>query len=125
MRSFFFVLLGAMIQFGGLRNMFVPSLGVLGVCIFARAIAVECSRAVWRGTTAREREFAILLIPRGLITAVLALEVIQAMPVELVFLTSLVFAVILMTSILVLLATFRAKGLRAEGSAAPAETDAS
>jgi cell volume regulation protein A len=124
-RSFFFVLLGAMIEFGGLRKVFVASLGVLGVCICARAISVECSRAVWRGTSRREREFAILLIPRGLITAVLALEVIRAMPVELVFLTSLVFAVILMTNIFVLLATFRAKGLSAESSAAPAATDAS
>jgi potassium/hydrogen antiporter len=124
-RSFFFVLLGAMIKFGGLRKVLVPSLGVLGVCILARALAVECSRAVWRGTTARERELAVLLIPRGLITAVLALEVVRAMPVELVFLTSLVFAVILFTNVLVLFASFRAKGLTAEGSAAPAATGAS
>jgi NhaP-type Na+/H+ or K+/H+ antiporter len=112
-RSFFFVLLGAMIEFGGLRKELLPSLGILGVFLLARVIAVTGSRVAWRGTSARERELAILLIPRGLITAVLALEVVEAMPVELAFLTSVAFALILFTNVLVLLASIRAQGLPA------------
>ena len=105
------MLLGAIIEFGGLRKQLIPSLGILGVLFVARAIAVQLSRVAWRGATPREREFAILMIPRGLITAVLALEVVEAKPNELVFLTSLAFAVILSTNLFVLLAAIRARGI--------------
>jgi potassium/hydrogen antiporter len=108
-RSFFFVLLGALVEFGGLRKQFIASLGILGVFFVARVIAVQCSRVAWRGTTGLEREIATLMIPRGLITAVLALEAIEATPNSLEFLTSLTFGVILLTNLLVLLAAIRAK----------------
>ncbi len=111
-RSFFFVLLGVLVEFGGLRRQAVAALGILGVLFLARFLAVELSRIVWRGTTHAEREVAILLIPRGLITAVLALEVVQAIPAELSFLTPLTFAVILITNVLVLMASIRANRLR-------------
>ncbi|HEY5381332.1 MAG TPA: cation:proton antiporter [Acidobacteriaceae bacterium] len=110
-RSFFFVLLGAMIQFKGLTRQLLPSLGILVVFLIARFLAISGSRVVWRRTSSRERELANLLIPRGLITAVLALEVIQAMPTDLAFLPSLTFALILFTNILVLVATIRARTL--------------
>lgn len=110
-RSFFFVLLGAMIQFRGLKRQILPSLGILAVFFLARVVAVTLSRTVWRGTSSRERELASLLIPRGLITAVLALEAIEAMPVDLMFLPSLTFALILFTNVLVLVASIRAKTL--------------
>lgn len=118
-RSFFFVLLGAMIQFRGLRTQLVPSLGILGVFLLARFTSVMCSRIVWRKTSYREREFATLLIPRGLITAVLALEVIQAQPAGLEYFPSLTFALILFTNVLVLPASIRAQAL-ATTSATPA-----
>lgn len=110
-RSFFFVLLGAMISFQGLRKQLLTSLGILGVFLAVRFIAVLCSRVVWRGTSSRERELATLLIPRGLITAVLTLEVVQAMPAELAFLPALTFALILFTNGLVLVASIRARSL--------------
>jgi cell volume regulation protein A len=110
-RSFFFVLLGAMIEFSGLRQQLLPSLGILGVFLIVRVVAVNLSRVAWRGTSARERELAILLIPRGLITAVLALEVVEARSADLAFLTSLAFALILFTNVLVLLASIRAQAL--------------
>lgn len=110
-RSFFFVLLGAMIQFDGLKKQLLPSLGILGVFLIARVLAVFCSRIVWRGTTYRECEFATLLIPRGLITAVLALEVIQAAPTGLSYFPSLTFALILFTNVLILPASIRARVL--------------
>jgi len=94
------------------------------VLFVARAVSVQMSRVAWRGATPREREFAVLLIPRGLITAVLALEVVESKPNELVFLTSLTFAVILFTNILVLLAAIRARGIAPESVPLPAETHA-
>lgn len=110
-RSFFFVLLGAMIQLRGLKEQLLPSLGILAVILIARYISVNASRLVWRGTNWRERELATLLIPRGLITAVLVLEAIQAMPADLLFFPSLTFALILLTNGLALVATVRARAL--------------
>jgi cell volume regulation protein A len=118
-RSFFFVLLGAMIRFNGLRQQLVSSLGILAVFLVARLIAVTASRIAWRGTSFRERELATLLIPRGLITAVLALEVVQSMPTELAFLPSLTFALILFTNVLVLVASIRAAPLAATSTEPP------
>jgi len=112
-RSFFFVLLGAMIHFRGLREQIVPSVGILAVILVARFVSVHASRIVWRGTTWRERELATMLIPRGLITAVLALEAIEAMPNDLMFFPSMTFALILLTNALGLVATVRAKGIAA------------
>ncbi|MGH9586502.1 MAG: cation:proton antiporter [Acidobacteriaceae bacterium] len=110
-RSFFFVLLGAMIEFKGLQIQLLPSLGILCVILIARFVAVSGSRIVWRGVSARARELASVLIPRGLITAVLALEAMEAMPRELEFLPALTFALILFSNILVLFASIRAKAL--------------
>jgi potassium/hydrogen antiporter len=118
-RSFFFVLLGALVEFGGLRKELVASLGIFGVFLVARAIAVEFSRVAWRGTTKREREIAILLIPRGLITAVLAFAAIEAEPGSLEFLTSLTFGVILLSNLLVLLASIRAKTVSGQDGSPP------
>jgi cell volume regulation protein A len=109
-RSFFFVLLGAMIQFHGLKEQLLPSLAILLVMLVTRFVAVQASRVVWRGLSWREHELATILIPRGLITAVLAMEAIQAKPVDLMFFPSLTFAVILLTNGLALVATVRAKG---------------
>lgn len=124
-RSFFFVLLGAMIQFRGLRIQILPSLGILVVILVARALAITGSRIAWRGTSFREREFALLLIPRGLITAVLALEAIQAMPSGLIFLPSLIFALILFTNGLVLIASIRARAIAVPSKETAVETPAS
>jgi potassium/hydrogen antiporter len=110
-RSFFFVLLGAMIQFRGLRQQLLPSVGILAVILAARFVSVQGSRLVWRGSTMRERELATTLIPRGLITAVLVLEAIEAKPADLMFFPSLTFALILLTNGLSLVATVRAKGI--------------
>ena len=109
-RSFFFVLLGAMIKFRGLKEQLLPSFGILAVMLVARFASVQAIRVVWRGPSSRERELATLLIPRGLITAVLALEAIQAMPTDLMFFPSLTFALILLTNGLGLVAAVRAKG---------------
>ena len=124
-RSFFFVLLGVLVDFAGLRMEFLASLGIAGVLFVARFFAVQFSRVAWRGTTPREREVATLLIPRGLITAVLALDAVRAKPAELAFLTPLVFAVILLTNFLVLVASIRAKDLVLEVAPPPVPIESS
>lgn len=109
-RSFFFVLLGAMIHFRGLKEQLLPSAEILVVMVAARLVSVQASRVVWRGSTRRERELASMLIPRGLITAVLVLAAIEAKPADLMFFPSLTFALILLTNGLALIATVRARG---------------
>ncbi len=108
-RSFFFVLLGAMIELRSLEEILLPSVGLLAVILVARLISVQTSRVVWRGASSRERELATTLIPRGLITAVLVLQVIRAEPKDLMLFPSLAFALILLTNGLGLVATMRAK----------------
>jgi potassium/hydrogen antiporter len=124
-RSFFFVLLGVLVDFSGLQKEFLASLGIVAVLFVARLIAVQVSRVVWRGTTHCEREVATLLIPRGLITAVLALDAVRAMKPQLDFLTPLAFAIILLTNVLVLLAAIRAKDLALEVAPAPVAVESS
>jgi potassium/hydrogen antiporter len=119
-RSFFFVLLGAMIEFSGLKKQLLPSLGILCVIFIARVIAVSFSRIAWRGTSFRERELACFLIPRGLITAVLTLEAVQAMPAELAAFPALTLSLILFTNVLVLMASIRARALSINPTAQPA-----
>ena len=106
-RTFFFVLLGAIIEFKGLRRDAIYAVGIVCALFLARVVAVQLSRLVWRGIGPSDREAAILLIPRGLITAVLALEVVGARGSEFEFLPSLSFAVILLTSLLLLLGSIR------------------
>ncbi len=109
MRNFFFVLLGVLVDFSGLHQEFLASLGIVAVLFVARS-ELRC-----RSTESPVRErrsltsVATLLIPRGLITAVLALDAVRAMKPQLDFLTPLAFAIILLTNVLVLLAAIRAK----------------
>lgn len=114
-RTFFFVLIGATTQFIGLRRHLIESLGILGALFLARVLAVQTSRVAWRGIESKERELACLIIPRGLITAVLALEVVQARGSEFQFLIPLAFGVILLTNLLLLVGTVRADSVTAVG----------
>jgi hypothetical protein len=113
------------VDFSGLHKEFLASLGIVAVLFVARLIAVQISRVVWRGTTLCERQVATLLIPRGLITAVLALDAVRAMKPQLDFLTPLAFAIILLTNVLVLLAAIRAKDLVPQVAPAPVAVQSS
>lgn len=109
-RTFFFVLLGSIIEFKGFRREAIYAAGIVGALFLARVVAVQISRIAWRGVGRRDREAAILLIPRGLITAVLALEVVNARGAEFESLPSLAFAVIIMTCLLLLIGSIRLHG---------------
>ena len=108
-RSFFFVMIGAIVHLSGLRANTFPILGFMGAILLARWIAVNLSRWTWKGITSAEREVIILLLPRGLITAVLAIEVMDVRGAEFGFLRASAFATILLTNGLVVVGSFRAR----------------
>ena len=118
-RTFFFVMIGAVVHFSGLRANAVPILGFAGAVLLARWMAVNLSRWTWKGISAQERELIVLLLPRGLITAVLAIQVIDARGAEFGFLRAVAFAIILLTNLILVLASVRAR--RATPRAVPTE----
>jgi len=114
-RTFFFVMIGAVVQFSGLRANAAPILGFACAVLLARWIAVNLSRWTWKEITSQERELIVLLLPRGLITAVLAIQVIQERGAEFGFLRAVAFAIILLTNFLVVLASLRARRAAPQG----------
>jgi cell volume regulation protein A len=112
-RTFFFVLLGTLVDFGGLRRNLVLALSCFAALLMARVLTVEAGRFAWRALTALEREIMIWLLPRGLITAVLALQVLDARGKDYNFLPDLAFAVILLSNIVLLGGTIRSRALPA------------
>ena len=124
-RSFFFVLLGAMIQFTGLKKQILPSLGILAVFLVARIIAVLCSRIVWRGTIlprARVRHPADSPRPHHRRPRPRSHS---GAPAGLAYFPSLTFALILFTNVLVLPASIRARVLTPGSSALTSELPSS
>ncbi|HTQ62780.1 MAG TPA: cation:proton antiporter [Candidatus Solibacter sp.] len=121
-RTFFFVLLGTLVEFEGLRQHALLALGCFGALFVARWLAVQSGRFAWRGFTFHERELMTWFLPRGLITAVLGIDILEARGTDFEFLPSLAFAVILITNLALLIGALRARRLF---PAAPAEPAAS
>ncbi len=76
-RSFFFVLLGIVAEFVS-RQYLLPIVGILAALLLARFLAVQGSRWAVRDVTRSETELLFWMLPRGLVTAVLALEIVSA-----------------------------------------------
>jgi Na+:H+ antiporter len=110
-RTFFFVLIGVIIQFAGLRRYALLAAAIVAAIYVSRWVGVHLSRVFWRGSHPREREFALWLVPRGLITAVLAFQVLAGRGPDFHFLVTLAFATILATNLLLAGGTFRARRL--------------
>jgi cell volume regulation protein A len=110
-RTFFFVLLGALVEFEGLRRHAVLALGCFGALFIARWLSVQSGRFAWKAFTSHERELMVWFLPRGLITAVLGIEIVEARGAGFVFLPSLAFAVILITNLALLIGSLRARRL--------------
>jgi cell volume regulation protein A len=108
-RTFFFVMIGAVVRFSGLRANALPILGFMGTILLARWLAVNLSRWTWKDISALERELIVLLLPRGLITAVLAIQVMEQRGAEFGFLRAVTFATILISNLLVVLGSVRAR----------------
>jgi len=106
-RSFFFVLLGAEVEFVGLRYIW-PMLGIIGALLVSRSIAIWISRIALHGITAEEREIIFFMLPRGLITAVLAVEVTNARGEEFAFLPAMALTVMVVTNLMLVVGSVRA-----------------
>ena len=111
LRTFFFVLLGMLVDYAGLRKNVLLALLCFAAIVVARWLAVESGRLAWRSFSALERELMVWFVPRGLITAVLGIEVVEARGTGFAFLPSLAFAVILLTNLILLVGTIRARHL--------------
>ena len=106
-RSFFFVLLGIMAQFVS-RAYVVPILGILVALVLARFVAVRSTRWSIRDVQPADTELLFLMMPRGLITAVLALQVLADRGQIFFFLPAMAFTVVLFTNIFVVVAAVTA-----------------
>jgi cell volume regulation protein A len=120
-RSFFFVVLGIMAQFAG-RAYILPMLGILAAIVAARWLAVRATSWSIRDISKSDTELLFLMFPRGLITAVLALQVLSAKGQQFFYLPAMAFTVVVFTNIFVVVAAVRSK----KGAVAlvPAEPEA-
>ncbi|MGA7913923.1 MAG: hypothetical protein WCA00_01710, partial [Candidatus Acidiferrales bacterium] len=113
LRTFFFVLLGTLVEFAGLRKNILLALLCFAAIFVARWVAVQAGRLAWRSFSAMELELMLWFLPRGLITVVLGIEILEARGPNFAFLPSLAFAVVLLTNLTVLVGTIRARNLPA------------
>jgi len=113
LRTFFFVLLGMLVDYQGIRKHPWLALLCFAAIMAARVVAVEAGRLGWRTFSALERELMVWFVPRGLITAVLGIDVLEARGSGFEFLPSLAFAIILLTNITLLIGSVRARNLPA------------
>ena len=118
-RSFFFVLLGIIVEFVG-KNFIFPIVAIVGVLFVSRFLAVQVSRVALRGISSRERELIFLMMPRGLITAVLAVQVVQGTGQEFYYLPAMAFTAILATNLVMVVGSVRAaRNTEVKAEAAP------
>jgi len=106
-RSFFFVLLGVIVEFANARYV-LPILAIVGAMLISRYLAVQVSRLALRGITSEERELIFLMMPRGLITAVLGVQVAQAEGSDFAFLPAMAFTGVLLTNLMLVVGSVRA-----------------
>lgn len=108
-RTFFFVLIGAIAELRIFREHPLLTAGTLAALFVARWLAMQSSRWAWPEIGADGREAILWMLPRGLITIVLAIQVVQARGSEMEFLPGLAFAVILTTNLLLVFGSWRAR----------------
>ena len=106
-RSFFFVLLGIVAQFVS-RRYIVPILGILAALVLARFLAVQASRWIVKDVERRDTELLFWMLPRGLVTAVLALEIVNDRGAIFGFLPAMAFTVVMVTNLFIVWGSVRA-----------------
>jgi len=104
-RSFFFVLLGASVELID-RPYAIATALILAGLVIARVISVSSTRRVLKSVSWSERELVLWLFPRGLVNAVLAIQVASREP-ALVFVPEMALTVIVVTNLLMVLGAFR------------------
>jgi cell volume regulation protein A len=107
-RSFFFVVLGIMAQVVS-RSFVLPIVAILVALLVARWIAVYGTRWSIRGSSSADNELLFLMLPRGLITAVLALQIVAARGPDFKFLPAMAFTVVLVTNAFLVVAAMRSR----------------
>jgi cell volume regulation protein A len=108
-RTFFFVLIGVVVELSGLRPIWLLLLGVTAAIFLARWVSIHLCRWSWSGVGLPDREKILWMIPRGLITIVLALEVVEVRGQSMAFLSPMAFAVILATNLILVFGSIRTK----------------
>jgi cell volume regulation protein A len=108
LRTFFFALLGAVMEFAPPRYI-LPTVGILGAIVLARWIAARASRWSRHEIPDHERRLVLWILPRGLITAVLAIQVVESIGKEFAFLPAIAFAVILVTNAIVVVGSLTSR----------------
>lgn len=106
-RSFFFVLLGVVAQFVS-RQYIIPIIGIVAALVAARYIAVQGSRWVVRDVSRAETELLFWMLPRGLVTAVLALAIVEDRGAVFSFLPAMAFTVVLVTNLFIVWGSVKA-----------------
>jgi cell volume regulation protein A len=107
-RSFFFVVLGVMAQWVS-KSYILPIVAIIVALLIARLVAVFATRWSIRGSTWADNELLFLMLPRGLITAVLALQIVSTRGHDFNFLPAMAFTVVLVTNVFVIVAAMRTR----------------
>jgi len=115
-RSFFFVLLGIVAEFVS-RHYIIPILGILAALVLARFVAVQGSRWVVRDVERKDTELLFWMLPRGLVTAVLALEIVNVRGAIFSFLPAMAFTVVMVTNLFIVWGSVKAGRRTAVASA--------
>jgi len=123
-RTFFFVLISAVAQLGSFRRHPVLMLTTVVALFLARWLAIQASRWTWTGIDKRGREIILWILPRGLVTVVLAIAVARDRGAEMEFLPGLAFAVIMVTNLMVILGSVLARRSAPAPEPAPALAEA-
>lgn len=119
-RSFFFVVLGVVAEVVS-HDRVVPILGILAALLLARFLAVQVSCYAVRDVARTDTELLFWMMPRGLVTAVLALEIVAMRGAVFSFLPAMAFTVVLITNLFIIWGSVRASKVSGVGS----RTDAS
>jgi cell volume regulation protein A len=106
-RTFFFVLIGVVVELSGLRPIWPVLLSVTGIIFLARWMSIQVCRWTWRGLGESDREKILWMLPRGLITIVLAIEIVEVRGQPMAFLPPMSFAVILLTNLILVFGSIR------------------
>jgi len=122
-RSFFFVLLGVMAELIG-RAFVLPIIAILVAIVVSRWLAVRATSWAVRDANQEDIEALTLMFPRGLITAVLALQVLAAKGQQFFYLPAMAFTVVLFTNAFVVVAAVRLKKHAGKGNRDVAEAPA-
>jgi cell volume regulation protein A len=108
-RTFFFVLVGMDIRFEGFVTEWQPIVVIFAAILVGRWFSVLTSRLLWRDSHPMERELAFWMHPRGLITVVLALRVVNMRGPAWSFLVDLAFALLLLSGAGMTVGTIRGR----------------